>query len=614
MMLSTDSGDSFLSGRKSGRTFRKRSNSIKNLISFYETTYGKKKDSIPSQDRIKTDINNGVPTNNRFQRHISSPPIGHSNILNFNSDNSNKYLNISPPSSPGFSPSSSSSSSSSSERLSFYNNSFSTVESSNKKESCRTKDIQTPGMLWSISRTSSSSGFSSEFSSPSQSEASTPLFNVEEEAKQSTHLTTQQSAPQPETEASKSNNQQSSTKKTTSFNDLANILIAKQQKLVNFKFKNTSLNKLFDSAKIRSNSSNSVTREKKQTTTTTDRSASNHRQTKDKNVFQSIKKVLHTVKLCKLDKFPQDFVSPEPIVTHETLNATIVEEEVLEKSVNLIVKDVPVLKSLDSKTPVVETKVVDNSIPELTNLVEKTLIVTKCDEPCTANKQALITQSIKNKSTYINESFAAKKPPLHSSISMASAPTWSQSLSTSYSFSSLSRPQRSQSQKFTSSVQRVQSQRRFDPRTTQKIVLEWCKESTKNYSNVKINNFSSSWSDGLAFCALLHNFMPDAFDYGTLRSHNRSQNFELAFDIAYKKAGIMPLLEVNDMLNMGSRPDDRCVFTYISTIYSRFQNRSKTANMTNKSTINSSQTEIEKSNLNNNNTKTKLNNSLSLRE
>ena len=76
----------------------------------------------------------------------------------------------------------------------------------------------------------------------------------------------------------------------------------------------------------------------------------------------------------------------------------------------------------------------------------------------------------------------------------------------------------------------------------------------------------------------------------------------------------MPLLEVNDMLNMGSRPDDRCVFTYISTIYSRFQNRSKTANMTNKSTINSNQTEIEKSNLNNNNTKTKLNNSLSLRE
>jgi len=33
----------------------------------------------------------------------------------------------------------------------------------------------------------------------------------------------------------------------------------------------------------------------------------------------------------------------------------------------------------------------------------------------------------------------------------------------------------------------------------------------------------------------------------------------------------MPLLEVNDMLNMGNRPDDRCVFTYVSTIYTRFQ-------------------------------------------
>ncbi len=34
----------------------------------------------------------------------------------------------------------------------------------------------------------------------------------------------------------------------------------------------------------------------------------------------------------------------------------------------------------------------------------------------------------------------------------------------------------------------------------------------------------------------------------------------------------MPLLEVSDMLSMGDRPDDRCVFTYVSTIYTRFKN------------------------------------------
>ena len=33
----------------------------------------------------------------------------------------------------------------------------------------------------------------------------------------------------------------------------------------------------------------------------------------------------------------------------------------------------------------------------------------------------------------------------------------------------------------------------------------------------------------------------------------------------------MPLLEVNDMILMGDRPDNRCIFTYVSTIYTRFK-------------------------------------------
>ena len=37
------------------------------------------------------------------------------------------------------------------------------------------------------------------------------------------------------------------------------------------------------------------------------------------------------------------------------------------------------------------------------------------------------------------------------------------------------------------------------------------------------------------------------------------------------KANITPLLEVDDMIRMGDKPDDRCIYTYISTIYSRFK-------------------------------------------
>lgn len=50
--------------------------------------------------------------------------------------------------------------------------------------------------------------------------------------------------------------------------------------------------------------------------------------------------------------------------------------------------------------------------------------------------------------------------------------------------------------------------------------------------HVDIVNFSSSWSSGLAFCALVHKFFPDAFDYAALTPENRRENFTLAFATA----------------------------------------------------------------------------------
>jgi hypothetical protein len=55
---------------------------------------------------------------------------------------------------------------------------------------------------------------------------------------------------------------------------------------------------------------------------------------------------------------------------------------------------------------------------------------------------------------------------------------------------------------------------------------------TENYDHVSINNFSSSWADGMAFCALVHRFLPNEFDYTKLNPANRRQNFDLAFTIA----------------------------------------------------------------------------------
>ncbi|XP_037936523.1 smoothelin-like protein 1 isoform X10 [Teleopsis dalmanni] len=107
--------------------------------------------------------------------------------------------------------------------------------------------------------------------------------------------------------------------------------------------------------------------------------------------------------------------------------------------------------------------------------------------------------------------------------------------------------------------------------TVKDQLLQWCQMKTKEYENVQITNFSTSWSDGLAFCALIHHFLPDAFDYSKLTPQTRRHNFELAFTVADEKAGIAPLLDVEDMVVM-KRPDWKCVFVYVQSIYRRFRN------------------------------------------
>ncbi|XP_036393266.1 smoothelin-like protein 2 [Megalops cyprinoides] len=103
------------------------------------------------------------------------------------------------------------------------------------------------------------------------------------------------------------------------------------------------------------------------------------------------------------------------------------------------------------------------------------------------------------------------------------------------------------------------------------ILLDWCRSKTIGYENIDIQNFSSSWSNGLAFCALVHSFFPTEFDYSTLTPANRKRNFELAFGIAETKAGCDRLIEVEDMMQMGRRPDPMCVFTYVQALYNHLR-------------------------------------------
>lgn len=98
------------------------------------------------------------------------------------------------------------------------------------------------------------------------------------------------------------------------------------------------------------------------------------------------------------------------------------------------------------------------------------------------------------------------------------------------------------------------------------IVLDWCKEMVKDYG-IEIKNFSGSWSNGLAFCALIHKFNPDKFDFNELDPNDREGNFRTAFDTAFEVKNIPKLLDVEDMVRM-AKPEPRSVQCYVQWIWS----------------------------------------------
>nr|XP_014263319.2 EH domain-binding protein 1-like protein 1 isoform X5 [Maylandia zebra] len=102
-------------------------------------------------------------------------------------------------------------------------------------------------------------------------------------------------------------------------------------------------------------------------------------------------------------------------------------------------------------------------------------------------------------------------------------------------------------------------------------LLEWCQSITSGYQGVKVTNFSTSWRNGLAFCAILHHFHPDKIDFDQLDPHDIKLNNKKAFD-GFEALGISRLLEPSDMVLL-SVPDRLIVMTYLSQIRSHFTNQ-----------------------------------------
>jgi len=100
-------------------------------------------------------------------------------------------------------------------------------------------------------------------------------------------------------------------------------------------------------------------------------------------------------------------------------------------------------------------------------------------------------------------------------------------------------------------------------------LLKWCQSKTAGYVDVDITNFSSSWNDGMAFCALLHTYIPDKVPYSTLKQAEKRRNFTLAFTAA-ESVGIATSLNLTEMVSI-ERPDWQQIMTYVTNIYKYFE-------------------------------------------
>ncbi|MES1922597.1 hypothetical protein MHBO_004113, partial [Bonamia ostreae] len=104
-------------------------------------------------------------------------------------------------------------------------------------------------------------------------------------------------------------------------------------------------------------------------------------------------------------------------------------------------------------------------------------------------------------------------------------------------------------------------------------LLKWTKNSLtkKIYEKVKIDDFGKSWSNGLAFCALIHQFNPKSIKFEKLSPFESDANIRLGI------YATNVLLNFDDLLNFNNYTEstENGKILIVSELYSAFKNAPK---------------------------------------
>ena len=108
--------------------------------------------------------------------------------------------------------------------------------------------------------------------------------------------------------------------------------------------------------------------------------------------------------------------------------------------------------------------------------------------------------------------------------------------------------------------------------TGKAALLLWAQRCTEGYEGVHVTDFSQSWADGLAFCAIVAHCSPQSLDFekarALLREKGALEVHRLAFTTA-EALGCPALLDAEDMVAL-SRPEPFSVMTYLSQMHRTF--------------------------------------------
>lgn len=112
----------------------------------------------------------------------------------------------------------------------------------------------------------------------------------------------------------------------------------------------------------------------------------------------------------------------------------------------------------------------------------------------------------------------------------------------------------------------------YSGNSVEKSLLLWARQHTEPH-NVRVNDFSTSWSDGKAFLLILNDHIDDVDLEPALSKHPLAR-LKIAFDLAHKYFKIEKLLDPEDVHT--NKPDKKSILMYVMLLYHAIESKDAT--------------------------------------